>query len=317
MAELRMFRAAGQIPQASGAAAAALEARAAAWGLPVRRADDGLALSLWGGELRLTLMGRALRVEIAAPEDRLVGVLREALSEIMAEAGLEVAWDRLDVGALAPGLSLMRVDRVAPAGPNFIRLRLRGADAGRFATGGLHVRLLLPPAGRAAVWPRVAASGRAVWPVGADALHRPVYTIAAQQDDWLEILIFRHADSPTCDWAASGPIGATVGVMGPGGGGRPDGALHLFGDQTALPAIGRMLAMAPGRAVLRCAPADLEVLAGLCDIRRSDIRLSDDLLGALADVPPGHVWFAAGGEEARAARRLLKGRGGVTAAAYW
>lgn len=321
MAHLRNRRAEGSIDRASGAAAAALKARAAAWSLPVTEGPEGLAVTLWGAELRLIALDPGMRIEILAPEDRLVGIVREAATEIMAEVGLTVAWTALEVGALAPGLSLMQVARVWRSGANFTHLHLTGPDAARLGQGGLHVRLLLPRAGRQAVWPRVGPSGRTAWPEGADALHRPVYTVADQRGDGIEIAIFRHADSPTCDWADRVAPGATVGVMGPGGGWCPEGRLHLFGDQTALPAIARLMRLARGRAtaVLRCDPADLGPLA-----EDPAVTVTEDLCAALRAWRPdaeGHVWFAAEAEEARTARRILAdhglARGQSTVAAYW
>lgn len=313
----------GAIAQRSGAAVAALKARALAWEAPLIETPEGLSLSVWGAELRLIAEPQGWRVELAAPEPRLIGVLRDSATELFAETGLSVAWDHVDVGALAPNLSLMRVVSVQALTPGFLRMRVSGPDAARFATGSLHFRLLLPPRGRAPVWPRVAASGRTIWPEGADALHRPVYTVAAQAGDWLDFDIFRHEGSPTCDWALSDPLGDQVGLMGPGGGWCPMAArLHLFGDETALPAIARMLALAPGkvRATLACAPEDLGALA-------SDPRVSrcKDLLAALRALPrPGdgdHVWFAASADQARLARQHLRSLGmdrrSFTAAAYW
>ena len=130
-----------------------------------------------------------------------------------------------------------------------------------------------------------AANGRTRWPEGADALHRPVYTVAAQQDDWLDFDIFRHDGSPTCDWAEAARPGDTVGVIGPGGGWCPEAPrLWLFGDETALPAIARMLDLARGevRAHLRCAPEDPGPLAD--DPR---VTACPDLLAQLATIDPG------------------------------
>ncbi len=319
--------AAGRIAQRSGAAVAALKARALAWEAPIRETPEGLRLSVWGAELRLIAEPQGWRIELAAPEARLIGTLRDSATELFAEIGLNVAWDHVDVGALAPGLSLMRVTGVRPLTPGFLRMRVAGPEAARFATGSLHFRLLLPRPGRAARWPRVGASGRTIWPEDAGALHRPVYTVAAQGGDWLDFDIFRHPGSPTCDWALSDPVGDQVGILGPGGGWCPLAArLHLFGDQTALPAIARMLALAQGevRATLACAAGDLGALAG-------DPRVSrcDDLLAALRALAPvaeldpvlDHVWFAASAEQARQARQHLLGLGlprkSFTAAAYW
>ncbi|CAM3573329.1 siderophore-interacting protein [Paracoccus nototheniae] len=325
MSHLASHRRQGIIPRASGAAAAVLKASASAWEAPLTETPGVLSLFLWGCEVRLTAETDSARIELLAPDARMIGILQDRATEIFAEAGLEVAWDRVDEGALAPGLSVMRVAAVIRRSPGFLRIRLQGPDAARFGQTSLHFRLLLPPPGRAPVWPRVAASGRTTWPAGADALHRPVYTVAAQQGDWLEFDIFRHAGSPTCDWAMSGIEGSQVAIIGPGGDWCPEvPALSLFGDQTALPAIARMLDLAPHRvkgpvrAWIRAAPEDLGDLAGDPRVTRSD-----DLLAALAgaDLPGGYVWFAGRAPEARAARQHLLGRGwgkrDFTAAAYW
>lgn len=322
MSHLRNFTSTGVIDRASGAAVSALRARAAAWDMPMVETPEGLSVHLWGCELRLTPQTDSLRIDLFAPEQRLIGNLRETATEVFAEVGLPVRWDRVDVGALAPGLSLMRVVRVAPTTPGFLRVRLAGPDAARFGRGSLHFRLLLPPPGRPAIWPRVAESGRTVWPEGADALHRPVYTVAAHGDDWLDFDIFRHADSPTCAWAESNPTGQQIGILGPGGGWCPEASrLWLFGDETAMPAIARMLSLCRGeaRAVLRCAAHDLGPLAG-----RPEVSRCDDLVAALEASGPfddGFVWFAASTREARRARACLLDRGlpktRFSAAGYW
>ncbi|MFC0201217.1 siderophore-interacting protein [Paracoccus rhizosphaerae] len=322
MSHLRNFRAAGTIPKSSGTAAAALKARASAWEVPVVEDPDSMSMHLWGGELRLTRQTDGLRIDLLAPEERLVGALRETATELFGEVGLTVRWDHVDVGALAPGLSLMRVADVAHRSPNFLRVRLTGSEAARFGTGSLHFRLLLPPRGRTPIWPRVAETGRTVWPEGQDAMHRPVYTVAAHRADWIDFDIFRHADSPTCMWAEGGPIGQEVGVLGPGGGWCPDARrLWLFGDETALPAIARMLDLtrAPVQAVLRSAAGDLGPLAENPAVRRCDDLIA--ALEAVEDFDGGQVWFAASTAEAREARTLLLRRGlpktQFTAAGYW
>ncbi|MCZ0961347.1 siderophore-interacting protein [Paracoccus benzoatiresistens] len=322
MSLLRSHRNSGTIPQASGAAAAALKARAAAWEVPLVETPEALSLFVWGCELRLVPDSDAVRIELSAPEARLIGSLQDSATELFAEAGLEVSWDRVDAGALAPGLSLMRVVSAKQRSPGFIRVRLSGPDAARFGIGSLHFRLLLPPAGRAPVWPRIGATGRTEWPGGADALHRPVYTVADQGGDWLDFDIYRHDGSPTCDWALSGPEGAEVGIIGPGGGWCPEaGRLHLLGDETALPAITRMLELAGGKATahVRAAWPDMGPLAADPRVTRCD-----DLLAALAglDLAPGaFVWFAGEAGQARQARQHLLARGvdrkAFTAAAYW
>ncbi|MGP9805389.1 siderophore-interacting protein [Paracoccus sp. NSM] len=326
MSQIFACRLSGEVRSASGAAIAALKARAAQWETPVHETPERLVLTLWGGELRLIPERDCLRIEILGAERRQTGLLQDMASEVLAEAGLGVAWDHVDVGALAPGLAVMRVASVRRLSPGFLRIRLVGPEAARFGQGGLHFRLLLPPPGRAPVWPRIAPSGRTIWPGAEDALHRPVYTVAAQHGDWLDFDIYRHAGSPTCDWAMSGVEGSEVAIMGPGGGWLPAARqLLLFGDQTALPAIRRIIALQP-----LCAPRMRVVGAWLqadpSDLVDADRRLVivPDALAALRATPipeDAHVWFAGHAEAARLAREELTSRGlgrkAFTAAAYW
>lgn len=322
MSHLRTYRSTGTVCRPAGAAVAALKARAAAWDVPLTETGDYLSISVWGCELRLTPQPDSMTIDLAAPEQRLIGSLRDSASELFAEIGLDIAWDHVNTGELAPGLSLMRVQDVSHISRNFIRVRLTGSDAARFAHGGYHFRLLLAAPGRQPIWPRVASSGRVAWPNGEDALHRPVFTVSDLGPDWVAFDIFRHADSPTMDWVLKNPIGETVGIMGPGGGGCPDGdRLHLFGDQTALPAMTRILAESHGNvtAHIACAPHDLTGLSGDPRVSRTD-----DLIGRLSDTrlaKDEFVWFAAHADLARAARRHLLDAGltkrDFLVASYW
>lgn len=323
MSHIRNHRSTGIIPQASGAAVAALKARAAAWEVPLVETPEQLSMFVWDCELRLKIEPNSLRIDLTGPEARLIGILRDSATELLAEVGLSAQWDHLDVGALAPGLSLMRVEAVTSLTPGFIRVRLSGSDAPRFGERSLHFRLLLPPSSRAPVWPRIAETGRTAWPEGEDALHRPVYTVAAQSGNWIDFDIFRHENSPTCDWALSNPVGQEVGVLGPGGGWCPEAdRLWLFGDETALPAIARMLDLARRdvRATLCVRPEDMGALADDARVDRAE-----DLLAALSELPEtgegDFVWFAGPAEQARAARKHLLSLGmakkDFMSAAYW
>lgn len=323
MSQLRTYRSTGRIPLKSGAAVAALKARAATWELPLIETEGQLSMFIWDCELRLRIEPDCLRIDLAGPEARLIGNLRDSATELFEEAGLNVDWDRLDIGALAPGLSLMRVERAVSRTPGFIRVRVSGPEAASFAERGLHFRLLLPPAGREPIWPRIAASGRTAWPKGPDALHRPVYTVVEQAEDWLEFDIFRHEHSPTCEWALSNPIGQRVGILGPGGGWCPAAKrLWLFGDETALPAITRMLRLAQGAviATVSASHADLAELAN--DPRVTPVP---DMLTALRKHERfddgDFVWFAGPADQARDARKYLAslglGKTSFTCIAYW
>ena len=85
MSDLRSFRSGGVIPQPSGAAVAALKARAAAWEVPLIESPDRLSLLVWDCELRLMPLPDSLRIDLSGPEQRLVGNLRESATELFAE----------------------------------------------------------------------------------------------------------------------------------------------------------------------------------------------------------------------------------------
>jgi len=317
-----MQRTRGRVVERAGDAMAALRACASEWDLAVSETAEGVIMDLPGARLVLQPTGTGLGIEIAAPDDVHLRSAQDNLTEVLAGGGIEIGWDDVAAGALAPGLSIGEVISCGQSAPGFLRLRVGLADAGRFASAGLHFRLLLPPLDRDPIWPQIGKTARVDWPDGADALHRAVYTVADLGADWIDMDIFDHPDSPTCTWVRDAAPGAPVGIMGPGGGWVPEGdPVLLFGDETALPAILRILRLAENevRAWVTASPEDLSAL-------NADPRVErvDDLLAALAETDPGEagfVWVAAGERIAREARRHLTDRGlprdRFSAIAYW
>ncbi len=132
--------------------------------------------------------------------------------------------------------------------PRMLRVTLAPEDMSPFVNGDLHVRLLVPQGARPPVWPTLRADGRIDWPKGEDKLLVRVYTIRSVDADKGQITldIFQHPaegiSTPGADFARDALPGTRVGIMGPGGGGLPQAERILFaGDETALPAIARML----------------------------------------------------------------------------
>ena len=151
----------------------------------------------------------------------------------------------------------MRVVDAHPVTPLMRRVVLAG-DAAHFSAGGLHVRVLIPPAGRAPVWPHAAADGRTVWPSGPGALTPRVYTLRAvdpaRGQVTIDVALHEGAATPGAQWAQSVCPGDCAGLLGPGGGDLVAADCYLFaGDETALPAIARMLENLPAhvRAIVR------------------------------------------------------------------
>lgn len=331
---------------ATSRAGAVLDAVAAACAeidLPVRDARPAaLALDTGIGRVSYAAAPDELRVRIAATSPANAFMLRESVIDRVEaiDPGLvaRLRWsDALPETALPPNFRAGRVLRIARPCPSFTRLDIAAEDLGAFARDGLHLRLALPPRGRAPVWPWLDAAGRSRWAGGADALHLAVYTIRRVDPaaGSLTVEAFRHGRGPTCDWLDAARPGDPLGLLGPGGGWLPPGRhLTLAGDETALPAIARILDAAPpgttGTALVETEAAEpgLPIAAPpgivlhLLSRARGE-RLEDTMSELdLGTAPDRHVWFAAEKARAAAMRRDLRGRRGLsrgetTIAGYW
>ncbi|TFV83389.1 siderophore-interacting protein [Blastococcus sp. CT_GayMR16] len=249
--------------------------------------------------------------------------------------------------ALSPDDGLRAIDvltvaTVADVTPSVRRVVLSGTPAA-VAAAGPTVNLLVPRVGDTAPrWPRVAKDGRIVWPDGAHGVSLRSYT-ARRQDPvaaQVEIDFVLHGDGPAAAWAAAASPGALLGVAGSGAlGERAAAQLLLAGDETALPAISRILAAAPatcrGVALLEVAGAaeeqPLTAPEGLVvrwlhrgDTPPGESSLLADAVAAL-DPPDGDdvfAWVAAESAAVRAIRADLRGRWGLSRAqhhaiGYW
>jgi len=149
-------------------------------------------------------------------------------------------------------VDVLTVVAVSDVTPSVRRVVLSGSAAA-VAAAGPTVSLLVPRVGDPAPrWPRVAKDGRIVWPDGAHGVSLRSYT-ARRQDlaaGEVEIDFVLHGDGPAAAWAAAAAPGVPLGSAGGGSlGERPAGHLLLAGDETALPAISRILAAAAPTAV--------------------------------------------------------------------
>jgi NADPH-dependent ferric siderophore reductase len=239
-------------------------------------------------------------------------------------------------------VDVLTVSSVSDATPTVRRVVLTGtADA--VAAAGPTVVLLVPrvddPAPR---WPGIARDGRIVWPVGAHGVSLRSYT-ARRQDPAtgvVEIDFVLHGDGPAAAWAAAARPGAVLGVAGSSPlGDRPAGHLLLAGDETALPAIGRILGAArpDARGVALIEVADAAEEQGLPAPPGVAVRwllrggtspgtstLLADAVAAL-ERPAGEdlfAWVAAESAAVRTVRADLRGRWGLGRAqhhaiGYW
>jgi NADPH-dependent ferric siderophore reductase len=198
---------------------------------------------------------QAVRFRVSASDATSLAYLQWGVAEHVCEfapaASPEIVWQ----GGIAPGGPLpyfreMRVLNAVQVTPRMRRITLAGDDLRRFSHDGLHVRLLLAPGrGVKPVWPVMAADGRQAWPEGPRPVSR-VYTIrridvAAGEID-IDFVLHGGEETSGATFALEAEQGAVVGMTGPGGSELREADWYLLaGDETALPAIGRMLEEMP------------------------------------------------------------------------
>jgi NADPH-dependent ferric siderophore reductase len=260
-----------------------------------------------------------------------------------------LGWTLVTIGPTSDGLTdglrpvdVLTVVSVADVTPSVRRVTLSGSEAA-VAAAGPTISLLVPRVGDPAPrWPRVAKDGRIVWPDGAHGVSLRSYT-ARRQDPLaglVEIDFVLHGDGPAAAWAAGAVPGAPLAVAGAGVlGERPAGHLLLAGDETALPAISRILAEAPpatvGVALVEVAgPEEEQPLSAPAGVAvrwlhrgataPGDSTLLADAVATL-DRPDGDdvfAWVAAESGAVRTIRADLRGRWGLSRAqhhaiGYW
>ncbi|WP_369256043.1 siderophore-interacting protein [Geodermatophilus amargosae] len=239
-------------------------------------------------------------------------------------------------------VDVLTVVSVTDVTPSVRRVVLSGTpDA--VAAAGPTVNLLVPrvddPDPR---WPAVARDGRIVWPAGSHGISLRSYTARRQDPGRGEVAVdfVLHGDGPAAAWAGAAAPGALLGVAGSGAlGDRPAGTLLLAGDETALPAISRILAAADpaarGVALVEVAgPEEEQSLAAPPGVEvrwlhrggtpPGEGTLLADAVAAL-ERPAGDdvfAWVAAESAAVRAVRADLRGRWGLTRAqhhaiGYW
>ena len=240
---------------------------------------------------------------------------------------------------------LLQVDHVQALSPRLRRIMLRGDDLADFVSlaPDAHVKALFPPPGQERpVLPSFGPEG-AQFPGGAPRPAARDYTPRAfdAAQGWLQLEFVLHGHGPATAWAAAAQPGDWLGIVGPRGSRVvPDvhDAYLLAGDETALPAIGRWLAMLPADlAVVVLAevdgPADQIELPARSRLQlhwlhrdgrpAGEGRQLLDAVRALA-LPQGSVyaWVAAESAQMRAVRQHLQHDRGfdaahLHAAGYW
>lgn len=311
--------------------------------------DDDWSVAFDIGKAHARMQGGAVTFTVEAADDSSLALLQWSVAEHVLEYAPQDRPDIVWTGGTRAGLPLpyfreMQVVRAQQVTPLLRRLTLSGHDLARFAHDGLHVRLLLPAkAGQRPVWPVMASDGRQAWPNEGDLPAARVYTIrridvAAGEVD-IDFVLHEGEEMPGARFGQDARVGDRVGMTGPGGGNLKPAARYLFaGDETALPAISRMVEELPSDV-----PATVIVeVANLAERQalstRSGLEVkwlsrddapagSTDLLAdAVEAAGPSpsddiFVWAACEQSAARRIRKHLKGlgfaKGRYLAAAYW
>lgn len=240
------------------AVAARLVEHLAEHGLVFQRRGNALVAELPVGSGSLEVRPGALQVGASAPDraglERLCLAIAEHVVEFAEGETPEIGWQGLGQAALLADFRELRVVGVQDIAPRLRRLVLAGEDLARFDTlEDLHVRLYIPPEGeRDPQWPRQAADGRLLWPAPERRPARRAYTLrrvdAARGLVEIDFVLHPHGqgESPGARFAGAARPGDRCGITGPGGGGLKPADWHLLlGDETALPAIARLLEAMP------------------------------------------------------------------------
>jgi len=199
-----------------------------------------------------------LNVVLKAPNANYLFFLKEEIvthtAEIDAEVAEAIRWSDGDAHlARPPNFHVLTVKKSQRILQGLQRVTFQCDDARVLDADGIHLRMMLPrDLTRRPVWPTVGDNGVTRWPKDHDALHARAVTISDLRTatDELDIDLVVHEGGLISDWAQAASEGYELGVMGPGGDKNPPVSQNLLlaGDETALPAIRRLLGFLDSKA---------------------------------------------------------------------
>jgi NADPH-dependent ferric siderophore reductase len=303
----------------------------------VQRTDEKVLLISKLGSASIRIKEQKLLIELSCPSEKALQMSRTSIAEHLfyfaGEDPFELTWSEPELRTRLDNIHEVTVVSAEDVTPRMRRVKFACANLAPFIGGDMHVRLLVPPKGRAPVWPGLREDGRIAWPGGEDELLVRNYTIRSVDTErgelWIDFL--QHpmlgVKTPGADFARDVQPGEKVALLGPGGGALPTArSILLAGDESAFPAIARITAeVSPGTKI----QIIVEVMdekerqplpsPGSIDIRwlhRSDYPagasgiLRDETKKAIAAMDRDtFVWFACEKEDVRSIRSFLKGRG--------
>ncbi|OHV84257.1 siderophore-interacting protein [Rhizobium sp. LCM 4573] len=202
------------------------------------------------GSISMELRDRRLKIRVFAADETCLSYMKMDVAHHMQEylgSTEGISWSGDGNTSTVPvffrEITVVSSERITP---HMQRLRFSAENIARFAVGGFHVRILIPPQGRTPVWPTVSGDGLLNWPQGEDALTVRIYTIRSIDVERglfdIDFVLHPGLETPAALFAQTAQSGDVIGMIGPGGENVPEAAnVMLFGDDTALPAISRML----------------------------------------------------------------------------
>ncbi|GHB13726.1 siderophore-interacting protein [Salinicola rhizosphaerae] len=295
--------------------------------------EQEMTVELPGGTAKFRSIRVGLHME-ARGENRddletLRGIIEYYVSLFAGDNALPLHWHGDVVAAPTfANFREMRVTAVEDLSPSMRRLTLAGEDLSRFdQPDEWHVRLHLPPQGiTQPQWPRPTAEGGTYWPPEDQRAEVRYYTIrrldVARGEVEIDFLL-HEAPGPGGDFARRARPGDLCGMAGPYGRGvAPASRYLLAGDETALPAISRLLETLPATATVEAwleveSPVDELALSvpAHCRInwrhRCRGHAPSEQLASAVIEAMPAaredlFVWFAGEAEVSQRLRKRLK-----------
>lgn len=227
-------------------------------GFGFRRDGADWKLAIHGGLIHIRVDGEQIDIRAeAATMDALYDLKVVVASHLLefSSQPVEIRWHG-DGSQLRepPAFRVLRVIAARDLTLRMRRITLAGERLERYAgLDNLHCKLLLPQPGDVEPeWPTLAENGLLRMPAGDKRLDMRTYTIrridpAAGTLD-IDMVVHEPA-GPGGSWARRARPGDLVGMRGPGGlGAREADWTLLAGDETALPAIARILENLPAEA---------------------------------------------------------------------
>lgn len=281
--------------------------------------------------------GAALRFRLECAELGALEIMRSSVTETLMTIGkaesLDIRWRGcMPTGRLFADFREVRLVRNVEIAPRIRRLTFTGDDIARFGSGAdIHVRLYIPPEGlKTPEWPRPGPDGRTIWPEEGRRPEVRYYTVRRWRPETNELdvdFVMHDDEGPGSSFASRAQAGAICGMAGPVGRVAPKAGWTLFaGDETALPAIARMLEETPREArgaafievdsVRDQIPLDAPsgVAVRWLHRRGAPAGATDLLLQSIVSAPlpleaEPFVWAACEVKAAKAIRKHLKTRG--------